>query len=46
MQGLLFFVVILGMQAKNRSRKREFNDKWEQDFLYLWGWDTGTLGIK
>ena len=33
----LFFVVILGMQAKNRSGNREFNDTWKQDFLYLWG---------
>ena len=34
------------MQAKNRSGKREFNDKWEQDFLYLWGWDARILGIQ
>jgi len=39
-------VVILGKQAKNRSRKREFNGVGEQDVLYLWGWDAGILGIK
>ena len=33
----LFFVVILGMRAKKRSGKWEFDNERERDFLFLLG---------